>query len=270
MTDVKSAGIDAALVSDVADRLEGAFSERSPIAPVREDLAASGIFGAYGVQAELVRRWRTAGRRIVGRKIGLTSRAVQQQLGVDRPDFGTLMADMSRMSGESIAPDEVLQAKVEAEVALVLARELDAPDVTLTELLSAVDYVLPAIEVVGSRIADWDISILDTIADNASCGLFVLGTRPVSPSAVDLEAVTMEMDVDGEVRSRGTGADCLGHPYRAALWLARQLAELGESLRAGDVVMTGALGPMVPLEAGQRVVARIDGLGEVWLDAEAP
>jgi 2-keto-4-pentenoate hydratase len=263
--------IDPDVIEAVATRLADAYETFQPVAPVRGDLEAGGVAAAYAVQQSVVRRWEAAGRRIVGRKIGLTSLVVQQQLGVDQPDFGALFAHMCLVDGEPVPAGAVLQPRVEAEVALVLDRDIERPDVTVSELVQAIDFIVPAIEVVGSRIAGWDITILDTVADNASSGMFVLGTRPVPPSAIELRNVDMSMTVDDEVVSTGTGAACLGHPYRAALWLARRLATEGDPLRAGDVVMTGALGPMQPLVAGSEVVATISGLGEVrtWLE-EAP
>lgn len=256
------AGRDAT-VREVADRLAAAHAEGRTIPPVRDDLAALGVAGAYAVQSELVGGWVAAGRRPVGHKIGLTSEAVQRQLGVSAPDLGTLLADMVLVDGEPVPAGAVLQARVEAEVALVVGRDLDAPDVTLVELLRAVEAVLPALEVVGSRIEGWDISILDTVADNASCGLVVLGTRPVAPGDLDLAGIGMSMEVGGAVVSVGSGAACLGHPYRAALWLARQRARAGTPVRAGDLIMTGALGPMASLPPGAAVVAHLQGLGTV-------
>jgi 2-keto-4-pentenoate hydratase len=247
----------------IAGRLYAAYGTGTPIAPVRDELADGGIDEAYRVQQLTTERWLAEGRRIVGRKIGLTSPAVQQQLGVDQPDFGVLMADMCLTSGEPVPFGAVIQPRVEAEVAVVLQRDLVDPDVTLVELIRAIDFVVPAIEVVGSRIEGWDITILDTIADNASSGMFVLGTRPVRPGDIELRDVTMELEIDGRVVSSGTGAACLGHPYLAALWLARRLAAEATPLVTGDVVMTGALGPMAPLTPGAQVTARIDGLGTV-------
>lgn len=255
--------IDPDVIGAVATRLADAYETFQPVAPVRDDLEAGGVAAAYAVQQAVARRWNAAGRRIVGRKIGLTSLVVQQQLGVDQPDFGALFAHMCLVDGEPVPAGAVLQPRVEAEVALVLDRDIERPDATVSELVQAIDFVVPAIEVVGSRIAGWDITILDTVADNASSGMFVLGTRPVSPSAIELRDVDMSMTVDDEVVSTGNGAACLGHPYRAALWLARRLAAEGDPLRSGDVVMTGALGPMQPLVAGSEVVATISGLGEV-------
>ena len=170
---------------------------------------------------------------------------------------------MCLSDGEAVPVDAVQQPRVEAEIALVLQRDLTAPDATVAELIGAIDYILPAIEVVGSRIEGWDISILDTIADNASSGMFVLGTRPVLPGAIELRGVGMTMEIDGRTAAVGSGAACLGHPYRAALWLARTMAGRGAPLRAGDILMTGALGPMADLAPGASVVASLQGLGEV-------
>jgi 2-keto-4-pentenoate hydratase len=255
--------IDPTVLDAVAGRLAAAYDSFEPVPPVRADLDGGGVDAAYAVQQRTTARWEAAGRRIVGRKIGLTSAAVQRQLGVDQPDFGALFADMCLVDGEAVPARAVLQPRVEAEIALVIGRDLDQPDVVVSELVRAVEFVVPAIEVVGSRIEGWDIAIVDTIADNASSGMFVLGTRPVAPGAVELAEVEMSMTIDGAVVSKGTGAACLGHPYRAALWLARRLAAEGTPLRAGDVVMTGALGPMQPLVADTEVVATLTGLGSV-------
>ncbi|HWL42107.1 MAG TPA: fumarylacetoacetate hydrolase family protein [Ilumatobacter sp.] len=250
-------------VAAVADRLHQAAEQRLPTKPVRDELAVGGLAAAYAVQRHNQDRAVAAGRRIVGRKVGLTSLAVQRQLGVDSPDFGVIFADMCDMDGDEVLTGSVLQPKVEAEVALVVGRDLSDPDLTMFELIAAVDHLLPAIEVVGSRIENWDISLLDTVADNASCGRVVLGMTPVAPSGLDLAAARMAMTVDGVEASVGTGAACLGHPYRAALWVARTLAGFGEGLRAGDLVMTGALGPMVSFRPGTHVRTTIEDLGEV-------
>ncbi|MBA1291623.1 2-keto-4-pentenoate hydratase [Pseudomonas japonica] len=245
----------------VADLLDHATRSGEPVPPVRDHL--SGIADAYEVQQLNTQRQVRAGRRITGRKIGLTSGAVQQQLGVDQPDFGTLLDSMEVSDGEAIAWPRLMQPKCEAEVALVLEYDLDREHIVLSDLLAATAYVLPAIEVVGSRIANWNIGILDTIADNASAGLYVLGQRPVKLGDLDLRLAGMVMERQGEPVSFGVGAACLGHPLNAALWLARTLAEMGTPLRAGDVVLSGALGPMVSVAPGDVFEARIQGLGSV-------
>ncbi|MGW6403725.1 2-keto-4-pentenoate hydratase [Streptomyces sp. NPDC055134] len=250
-------------VTKAADVLEEATRSGVPCPPVRSVLPEGDIEAAYAVQRHNVAHGLESGRRLVGRKIGLTSPAVQAQLGVDQPDFGALFADMAVPEGEAVACGRLLQPKVEAEVALVLGADLPHRDPTMADLLRATAFALPALEIVDSRIAGWDISLVDTVADNASCGLFVLGGSPVPLDRVDLRAVTMSMTRGGEVVSRGSGADCLGSPLTAALWLAATLARHGDPLKAGDIVLTGALGPMVPAAAGDEFSARIEGLGTV-------
>lgn len=246
-----------------ADALWQAARTGQPVAPLREAYPHFDGDDAYAVQEINTRRQLENGARLVGRKIGLTARSVQQQLGVDQPDFGMLFDHMVFQDGEPIAWSHLMQPKVEAEVALVLERDLPEPGVTVAEMLRATAFALPAIEIVGSRIADWNIRFVDTVADNASSSAFVLGNTPVSLTGLELRLVGMVMERRGEPVSLGAGAACLGHPMNAAVWLANTMASRGRSLKAGDVVLTGAIGPMVAVNPGDVFEARIEGLGAV-------
>lgn len=258
-----SAGPSAEVLQQVADMLWQSHESGTPCAPVRELLAEGGSEAAYAVQNINTERWIAQGRRLVGCKIGLTSLSVQKQLGVDQPDFGMLFADMAYGDNEEIPWRRLMQPKVEAEVALVLERDLPNEDLTSADMLSAVAYALPSLEIVGSRIADWNIRFVDTVADNASSSLYVLGHTPVKLASVDLRLSGMVLERHGEPVSTGVGAACLGHPLNAALWLARTMARLGRPLKAGDTVMTGALGPMAAVRPGDVFEARIQGVGSV-------
>lgn len=249
--------------AQAAELLNTASESGKPIAPLRERLAQADLDTAYAIQNHNTEHALAAGRRLVGRKIGLTSPAVQAQLGVDQPDFGMLFADMAVGDNQPIAAGRLIQPKVEAEVALVLGRDLVHERHTWADLMRAIEYVLPAIEVVDSRIADWKIGLLDTVADNASSGLFVLGGQPRLLRDCDLADGAMVMRRGEEAVSRGNGRACLGHPLNAAVWLADVMVRYGRPLLAGDIVLTGALGPMVNAGPGQTFVAEIAGLGSV-------
>ena len=243
----------------LAERLRDAYSQGA-IAPLRDGVEPTDVAGAYAIQAVNTRFWQQQGRKIVGRKIGLTAKAVQVQLGVDQPDFGVLFEDMQIEDGGVLGLNKVLQPKAEAEIALILASDIDDVNATPENVAAAVASVHPAIEIVDSRIADWKITFADTVADNGSSAFFVMGEgQPLAD--LDLYSCGMVMEVNGAVVSLGAGAACLGHPLKAAAWLAQTLSKVGEPLRAGDVLLTGALGPMVALKPGDHVKAMVGGLG---------
>jgi 2-keto-4-pentenoate hydratase len=245
------------------NRLLIAQRSKLPVAPIREFLAADDIDGAYAVQQALIAARLVNGVAVTGRKIGLTAPVVQAQLGVDQPDFGVLCSDMVRAETEPIRMADLLQPKIEAEIAFTLAADITDPTVDAGKVRDAVAYATPALEIVDSRIADWDITFVDTVADNASSGLYVLGAAKVPLTAVEPREVSMTMTLDGRPVSSGTGDACLGDPLNALAWLARTAIRHGDPLRAGQVILSGALGPMVAAAAGVRVQAYLTGLGTV-------
>lgn len=246
--------------TDIARRLTDAQTSRTPIPPVR-DVLGSDLSDAYAVQEIIIAARESAANPRVGRKVGLTSPAVQAQLGVDQPDFGVLLADMDATALAEIPSDELIQPKIEAEVAFVLGA--DILDAGRDAVVAAIAEVVPALEIVDSRIEDWRISIVDTIADNASSALYVLGEPRLRLTEVVPAEVTMTLTANGEVVSTGDGRACLGDPINALVWVAKTALSLGRPLRAGEVVLSGALGPMVPFPPGTRIEATIDGLGTV-------
>jgi 2-keto-4-pentenoate hydratase len=256
--------VDAELLARAAAMLRQAEISGVACTPLRDVVGSDDdVEAGYAIQQINHDLHAAAGRRITGRKIGLTNPAVQAQLGVGQPDFGTLYADMEFGDGVPLPSGRLLQPRAEAEVALVLEHDLDRAPHGFAEIVRAVAFALPSIEVVDSRVADWNIRFLDTVADNASSGLYVVGGRPVPLRKVDLRAVPMSMSINGVEVSSGAGSQCLDHPLHAARWLADTMCQRGTPLRAGDVVMTGALGPMRPIAAGDEVVATFGDLGTV-------
>ena len=245
-----------------ADRLIAAAAAPLQCEPVRDILGDTDVASAYAVQHILTEDSLARGRGIVGHKIGLTSPAVQHQLGVDQPDSGVLFADMQVANRATVEIDTLLQPKVEAEIAFLLAEDLDG-DLSDSRIRAAAGVAIPAIEIVDSRIRDWSISIVDTIADNGSSALFVLGSDVAAVADLDFASRTMQLTQNGAVVSTGRGSDCLGSPLNALRWLARTARDNGSPLRAGHSVLSGALGPMVPVRPGSTYVAEIDGIGSV-------
>ena len=247
---------------EAARRLREAYASGA-IPPLRDLLDPTDADGAYAVQTINTRLWESQGRRIVGRKAGLTAKTVQTQLGVDQPDFGVLFEDMEVADGGYLNPARALQPKAEAEIAFVLGANLPDANTTPEQVAAAVKTVHAAIEIVDSRIANWKISFADTVADNGSSAFFVLAREGKPLDGLDHEGAAMEMTFDGAVVSTGFGAAALGNPLNAAAWLAQTLATRGEPLKAGDILLAGALGPMVALAPGNTVHATVAGIGAV-------
>lgn len=251
-------------IAQLADSLYEARRGALPCEPLTGRAPGMTIRDAYTVsEINLKRRVEQEKASVIGKKVGLTSWAVQRQLGVGEPDFGYLTSDMNIPLGGTVPMAGLLLPKVEGEAAFVLKRDLAGPGVTVADVVRATDFVLPCIEIIDSRVRDWKIRIEDTVADNASSALFVLGTEPRSLRDLDLRLAGMALRVNGEVLSSGSGAACLDHPCLAVAWLANKLGQFGEGLRAGEVVLSGAFGPVVPVLGGEHVEVEISGLGRV-------
>ncbi|MFX1739330.1 2-oxopent-4-enoate hydratase [Paraburkholderia sp. A1RI_3L] len=253
--------MESTLIAELGDRLYGALNARETVAPLTDSYPDMSIDDAYHVQQRMVQRRLDAGETVVGKKIGVTSKAVMDMLGVYQPDFGYLLSGMVYGEGESIAVSTLIQPKAEGEIAFVLKKDLLGPGITNAMVLAATECVMPCFEIVDSRIRDWKIRIQDTVADNASCGVFVLGDRAVSARAVDLSTCGMVLEKNGEVIGTGAGAAALGSPVNAVAWLANTLGRLGIPLKAGEVVLSGALAAMAPVKAGDNFRLSLGGIG---------
>ncbi len=248
---------------DYAAKLRQAQVTKTTIAPLRDEIGEHNEELAYAIQQINTNHKLVDGARIVGKKIGLTSLKVQEQFGISTPDFGILFDDMEVLNGLSLPVSETMQPKVEGELAFVLGGSLDGDNLTIIDVINAIDYVLPSIEIVGSRIENWNIRIADTVADNASASHYVLGHTPKMLDDIDIVNCKMNMTINGELKSSGSGKDCMGSPLNAVLWLARKMQSLGEPLQAGELILSGSLGPMVVVESGDQVEAVFEGLGTV-------
>jgi len=250
-------------IEAAAKRLREAEAKGIVCEPIRNIIGTTDIEKAYAVQAINTALRIAQGARPVGSKIGLTSTAVQKQLGVDQPDFGILWHDREVNNGGEISMKELMQPRAEAEIAFVLGKNLTSERLTTIDIISAIDYALASIEIVGSRIKNWDIKITDTIADNASASHWVVGHQPLKLENIDLLNCKMVMENNGIVVSEGIGKNCMGSPVNAMLWLAQQMVKMGRPMQAGDVILTGALGPMVSAKAGDNFRVLIEGASEV-------
>ncbi|OLN22247.1 2-keto-4-pentenoate hydratase [Domibacillus antri] len=246
-----------------SERLALAEQNGNAVKPLTELYPDISMREAYMIQLKTIERKVEAGASIVGKKIGLTSLAMQKLLGVDQPDYGHLLNSMEVENGGKISLSRVIQPKVEAEIAFKLKQDLVGPRVTATDVLLATEYIQPALEIVDSRIEDWQIKLQDTIADNASSGLYVLGGRPLSVDKVDISHLGMAFYKNNELVNTGVGAAALGSPAHAIAWLANKLFEFGIYLKAGEIILSGALSAAVEAEAGDVFTARMAHIGEV-------
>lgn len=255
--------LDENIIKKLAEELVEAESKRTPIQPITERYPEITIEDAYKIQLEVVRIKEQRGEKIVGKKIGLTSRQMQELLGVFEPDYGHIMDVMMCFEGNPIDTSQLIQPKVEAEIAFVLKDDLEGPGVTTAEVIMATEGVMPAIEVIDSRIKDWKIKIQDTVADNASIGRVVLGGRLTPVKDLDLRLIGMVFRKNGEIVSTSAGAAVLGNPAQSVAWLANKLAEYGVKLKAGEIVLSGSLISAVDVRSGDNVKAEFDRIGTV-------
>ncbi len=249
-------------IQELGDDLYAALRGKQMIDPLTEREPEMTIEDAYHVSLRMVQRRVDDGERIIGKKIGVTSKAVQNMLNVHQPDFGYLTDRMVYGDGEEMPiSEQLIQPRAEGEIAFILKDDLEGPGVTNADVLAATEAVMPCFEIVDSRIRDWKIKIQDTVADNASCGLFVLGSQAVSPRDVDLSTVGMVVEKNGEIISTGAGAAALGSPVNCVAWLANTLGRFGIPLKAGEVILSGSLVPLEPIKAGDFMRVGIGGIG---------
>ena len=255
--------MDEEAVRAAAKQLADAYTSGTPIAPLVRDHPDADVGDAYRIQREQLHHWCASGAQVKGHKVGLTSAAMQEQMGVDQPDHGHLVDSMFHPEHQPIPTDGYLQPRIEPEVAFVLAHPLSGPGVTAADAIRAVEFCLPALEIVDSRIRDWNISIVDTIADNASSGGVVLGSRPQPLSALDLRQAACTLYSRGEHVATGLGGAVLGSPVNALVWLANTVGPLGIELQPGQVVLPGSMTRAIPVRPGDTIVADVANLGDV-------
>ena len=255
--------MDLKQITDYGDALYDAMVTRTTIAPLTTQSPDITIDDAYRISLRMLERRTSAGERLVGKKIGVTSKAVMTMLNVHQPDFGYLTDRMMFATGAEIPASQTLIApRAEGEIAFILKRDLCGPGVTNADVIRATDFVMPCFEIVDSRITDWKIKIQDTIADNASCGVVVLGDRAVKPTAVDLSTCGIVVTLNGEIISTGAGAAALGSPVNCVTWLANTLGAHGIALKAGEVILSGSLVPLQPVKPGDNMHLALGGIGQ--------
>ena len=248
-------------IIQLGDELYEALAARRTISPLTSRGFDISIEDAYHIQQRMLSRRLDKGEKVIGKKIGVTSKVVMNMLNVYQPDFGYLLDGMVYNEGESIPMDSLIQPRAEGEIAFVLKKDLLGPGITNADVLAATEGVMACFEIVDSRIQDWKIKIQDTVADNASCGVFVLGDRLVDPKKLDLSLCGMVVEKNGEIIGTGAGAAALGSPVNAMTWLANTLGRLGIPLKAGEVILSGSLAPLFPVVAGDSLRVTIGGIG---------
>ena len=253
--------MDKQKIQQYGDELYQSLLDRQPVLPLTDREADITIEDAYQIQLRMIQRRLDAGEHVVGKKIGVTSKVVMDMLKVNQPDFGHLLSGMVYNEGQPISAGTMIAPKAEAEVAFILARDLEGPGVTAADVLRATDCVMPCFEIVDSRIKDWKIKIQDTVADNASCGVLTLGGLRKSPRDIDLALAGMVLEKNGEIISTSCGASVQGSPVNAVAWLANTLGRLGIGLKAGDIILSGSQSPLVPVVAGDSLYCSVGGLG---------
>jgi 2-oxopent-4-enoate/cis-2-oxohex-4-enoate hydratase len=254
--------MDKQLIASLGDELYSAMRDKRTIAPLTDRHPDMSIDDAYHVSLRMLERRLEDGEKVIGKKIGVTSGSVQKMLGVFQPDFGYLTDAMAFSHGQDMPiSQELIQPRAEGEIAFILKRDLIGPGLHAADVLRATECIMPCFEVVDSRIENWNIKIQDTVADNASCGLFVMGDKALPPGAVDLTTVGMVVERNGELVSTGAGAAALGSPLNCVAWLANTLGEFGIPLKAGEVILSGSLVPLQPVEPGDSMHLLLGGVG---------
>lgn len=254
--------MDKEKIQAYGDELYNALRNRSVVDALTEREPDITIDDAYHISLRMVNRRLEDGEKIIGKKIGVTSKAVQNMLNVHQPDFGYLTDRMVYNTGDEMPiSSELIQPRAEGEIAFILKQDLDGPGVSAADVLRATEGVMACFEIVDSRVRDWKIKIQDTVADNASCGLFVLGDALVDPRNVDLSTCGMVLEKNGEVIATGAGAAALGSPVNCVAWLANTLSAFDIGLKAGEVILSGSLVPLMPITAGDNMYVSVGGIG---------
>ena len=249
-------------INDLVNQLHQAWENASQIPPITDSVPKITVEEAYQIQLKLMAKRIAEGEAVVGKKIGITAKVVMKMLGVDQPDFGHLMSGMEFQESQSLPFNKFCQPKGEGEIAFLLKKDLTGPGITRDQIIEATECVMPAFEIVDSRIQDWNIKIQDTIADNASAGAFVIGSSRTSLKGLDLATCGIVLKKNGEIIGTGNGAATLDHPLNAVGWLANTLGSLGMSLKAGEIILSGSLSVMFPIQSGDSLEMEIEGVGK--------